>query len=381
MHQKNQKQLSQGVKEIAAINPIRCAHRALADTLKPKQGDPDEAPDSSTVYDQLIEAINCIHCNCNHSRLGCHAEGQVGQRRRRCHQVPRLPHKVKADVTKCHACHTKRRQTSPSATPANAKETRRHGTKRDQGRHQSQCCKCHACHTKGRQMSPSATPATRNEGRCRQDWDFTQVFTLLLLLLIAAALATLVLVSLCAILVYFFTPGKNRKTKTSIITNLAKATPVGTAIRALQQVAGDIVSSDEHEMEANLAAMNTYDYKAVISAIQLISHSVVPAGHLPEGMGMRTSLRIIPSNASLKPKARTQSSRPAQDAQSEQPEPETVEPEEAAEPEAVKPEEAAVAIPAGNEVESRAEIDPSPHGPDDDTNSTEPAGKIVATEL
>ena len=27
----------------------------------------------------------------------------------RCRQVPRLPHKVKVDVTKCHACHAKRR--------------------------------------------------------------------------------------------------------------------------------------------------------------------------------------------------------------------------------------------------------------------------------
>ena len=25
----------------------------------------------------------------------------------RCHEVPRLPHKVKVDVTKCHACHAK----------------------------------------------------------------------------------------------------------------------------------------------------------------------------------------------------------------------------------------------------------------------------------
>ena len=29
------------------------------------------------------------------------------QSARRCHQVPRMPHKVQVDVTKCHACHTK----------------------------------------------------------------------------------------------------------------------------------------------------------------------------------------------------------------------------------------------------------------------------------
>ena len=47
-------------------------------------------------------------------------------------KVPRLPHKVKVDVTKCHACHTK--------TAASWR------TSRDQARHQSH--KCHACHTK-----------------------------------------------------------------------------------------------------------------------------------------------------------------------------------------------------------------------------------------
>ena len=31
------------------------------------------------------------------------------QSNNRCCQVPRLPHKVKVDVTKCHACHAKRR--------------------------------------------------------------------------------------------------------------------------------------------------------------------------------------------------------------------------------------------------------------------------------
>ena len=31
------------------------------------------------------------------------------QSNNRCRQVPRLPHKVKVDVTKCHACHAKRR--------------------------------------------------------------------------------------------------------------------------------------------------------------------------------------------------------------------------------------------------------------------------------
>jgi len=74
----------------------------------------------------------------------------------RCHQVPRLPRKVKVDVAKCHACHANNRGDNgvnwePSAPPEPA-----------------QCHKCHACHAKCRSMSPSATPATQSEGRCRQ---------------------------------------------------------------------------------------------------------------------------------------------------------------------------------------------------------------------
>ena len=73
-----------------------------------------------------------------------------------CHQVPRLPHKTKVDVAKCHACHAKCRgvtgdQSSPSAPPEPA-----------------QCRKCHAYHAKRRWMSPSATPAKQNKGGCHQ---------------------------------------------------------------------------------------------------------------------------------------------------------------------------------------------------------------------
>ena len=61
----------------------------------------------------------------------------------RCDQVPRLPRKVRVDVTNCHACH--------------AKVPRRHARPRGpQARHQTQ-------------PSPiSATPATQNEGQCHQ---------------------------------------------------------------------------------------------------------------------------------------------------------------------------------------------------------------------
>ena len=112
-----------------------------------------------------------------------------------CRQVPGLPCKTKVDVTKCHACHVKRRYMSLSAMFATWNEdtcrkvprlprkvTRRnrrlirskratraspvpkvprltHKTKVD-------VSKCQACHTKRRWMSPSATRATQNEGIC-----------------------------------------------------------------------------------------------------------------------------------------------------------------------------------------------------------------------
>ena len=90
------------------------------------------------------------------------------QSNNRCRQVPCLPHKAKVDVTKCHACHTKWRQMSRSATPAtqNAAASRRHGWP-SAPPEPTQChkchivprlprkvtihiIKCHACHTKRR---------------------------------------------------------------------------------------------------------------------------------------------------------------------------------------------------------------------------------------
>ena len=105
----------------------------------------------------------------------------AAQSNNRCRQVPRLPHKVKVDVTKCHACHAKRRgatappgdqarhqsQPSASATPATQSEgwmspsatpAMQNATAppHDQARHQSQ------------PSAISATPATQSNNRCRQ---------------------------------------------------------------------------------------------------------------------------------------------------------------------------------------------------------------------
>ena len=137
----------------------------------------------------------------SHKCHACHAKRRytspsatpVTQNEGICRQVPRLPRKVprrhrqpirskratgaspmqrktKVYVPKCHACHAKRRDMSPSATPDLQSAAASPATNPVQARHQSQpkCHKCHACHTKRRYTSPSATPAMQNEGICRQ---------------------------------------------------------------------------------------------------------------------------------------------------------------------------------------------------------------------
>ena len=105
----------------------------------------------------------------------------------RCRQVPGLPRETKVDVTKCHACHAKYRgvtgdQALPSARPrappkqaqcrkcppAMQNEGRCRPVPRLPRETKVDVAKCHACHTKRRWMSPSATPATRNQGGCHQ---------------------------------------------------------------------------------------------------------------------------------------------------------------------------------------------------------------------
>ena len=115
-----------------------------------------------------------------------------------CHQVPRLPHKVKVDVTKCHACHAKRRgvrappgnqarhQSQPSAisaTPATQSNNPCHQVPRLPHKVKVDVTKCHVCHAKRRgvrappgnqarhQSQPSAisaTPATQSNNPCHQ---------------------------------------------------------------------------------------------------------------------------------------------------------------------------------------------------------------------
>ena len=98
------------------------------------------------------------HC---HKRHACHAEctsgspsvGPATQSEDLCRQVPRLPHKVKVDVAKCHACHINSRGVhgdtrDPTAPPEPA-----------------QCHKRHACHAERSSMS-LRWPHKINEARC-----------------------------------------------------------------------------------------------------------------------------------------------------------------------------------------------------------------------
>ena len=64
--------------------------------------------------------------------------------------------KTKVDVSKCHACHAKRRWMLPGATPATQSAAASRATNGDQAHHQTQ------------PSATSATRATQNEGGCRQ---------------------------------------------------------------------------------------------------------------------------------------------------------------------------------------------------------------------
>ena len=84
------------------------------------------------------------------------------QHERPCRQAPHLPCKVKVDVAKCHACDTKsnsgtgnqaHQQSQPSATSARPAP---------QSERQRPCHQRRACHAKRRSMLPNATPATQS---------------------------------------------------------------------------------------------------------------------------------------------------------------------------------------------------------------------------
>ena len=70
--------------------------------------------------------------------------------------MPRLPRETNVDVTKCHACHVKRRRMSPSATPATQRAAASTASAENPVRHQSP------------PSAVSATPATWNECGCDQ---------------------------------------------------------------------------------------------------------------------------------------------------------------------------------------------------------------------
>ena len=138
-----------------------------------------------------VDVSKCHACHARRRWMSPATQNEGG-----CQQVPLLPRKTKVEVAKshssrhqtaqcpkCHACHAKRRWMSPSATPATQsgaapgdqsapKRTTRASpvpqVPRLPRETKVDVTKCHACHAKRRWMSPSATPATRNEGRCQQ---------------------------------------------------------------------------------------------------------------------------------------------------------------------------------------------------------------------
>ena len=79
--------------------------------------------------------------------------------------MPRLSHKVKNDVAKCHACRTEWRWKRSSATPATQSESRCFQLPHLPHKMKVNVATCHACHTEWRWMLSSAMPATQNGSR------------------------------------------------------------------------------------------------------------------------------------------------------------------------------------------------------------------------
>jgi len=93
------------------------------------------------------------------------------QARHKVQLAPRLTRETKRDVTKCHACHAKwrgapgeqRRPSAPPSATCAAPATPNAGSlqvPRLPRETKVDVTKCQACHVKRRWMSPSATPAT-----------------------------------------------------------------------------------------------------------------------------------------------------------------------------------------------------------------------------
>ena len=96
------------------------------------------------------------------------------QNDRGCAIAPHLPPEIKLNVTKCHACHVKRRWMSPSATPATQSAAASQAPKPDQARYPMPSVPrlprkttvdvtlCHYYHVKRRWIGSCATPATQS---------------------------------------------------------------------------------------------------------------------------------------------------------------------------------------------------------------------------
>ena len=130
-----------------------------------------------------VNVTKCHVCHANGRSMSPSATPAT-QMEGQCHQVPRLPRKWKINVTKRHACYANGRSMSPSATSATQMKGRCHSAPRLPRETKVDVTKCHTCHAqyrrvigdqarhqrhaKRRQISPSATPATRSQGACHQ---------------------------------------------------------------------------------------------------------------------------------------------------------------------------------------------------------------------
>jgi len=125
-----------------------------------------------------VDVSKCHACHARRRWMSPATQNEGG-----CQQVPLLPRKTKVEVAKSHSSRHQSQPSGPSATPATQNEggchqvprlprkvARRRATKARLSAppEPAQCPKCHAFHVKRKWMSPSATPATQNEGGCHQ---------------------------------------------------------------------------------------------------------------------------------------------------------------------------------------------------------------------
>ena len=134
-------------------------HRAVCEGhwMSPSATPATETAATTTAPPEPAQCHKCHACHTKWGSMSPNATPTV-QSQGRTQQVPHLPHKMDVDVGKCHACHTN----SPGD----------YGAKRDPiaPPEPAQCHEPHACHTKWKSMSPSATLAPKWKRTVAPKW-------------------------------------------------------------------------------------------------------------------------------------------------------------------------------------------------------------------